>query len=420
MSTRARLQACGCSRRRPGAAEISKASGPDNHVTMSNRMSQFDGRLAVCPPLDDEQLTAIPARRGVFLLADESGKPVLLATAASIRARLRARLTAPADQKRKRAADLRQVTRQIFWKLAGGHFETDLMFFELARRIWPKEYVKMPAWKPAWFVGVNVADNVPHFVRTREVFAVGGRYFGPFARARSAEEFVKAIQDAFDLCRDVRRLRLSSGVQSCTYAQIGRCLRPCDGSISMDAYRAVLSRAADFAAGDREPLRRQLTRQMKQASGKLNFEAAADCKARLDRLAAFDARALSYGRPVEQFRYLLVQPSGSSRKAKLFLVDRGFIAAGKPLDFPLLDAQLRSVLDKMNRFVARRRTPGEPERWRLGLVARYLFSGDERKGLMFHWHGDVTVRQLRLAVEAAADRLRLRAPRKRGSVSEAR
>ena len=40
---------------------------------MSNWMAKFDGRLEVCPPLKDDQLNSVPAKRGVLLLAGGRG-----------------------------------------------------------------------------------------------------------------------------------------------------------------------------------------------------------------------------------------------------------------------------------------------------------------------------------------------------------
>ena len=75
---------------------------------MTNRLDRmFDGRLAVNGAPSAEQLREIPAARGVFLLSDEGDRPILLSTAASLRARLSGRLEAADPQQRKRSADFR-------------------------------------------------------------------------------------------------------------------------------------------------------------------------------------------------------------------------------------------------------------------------------------------------------------------------
>lgn len=373
--------------------------------------SMFDGRLDVLPPLTDPQLAQVPARRGVFLLADESDRPILLTTAASIRARLRGRLEAPDADRRKRTADLREVTRRIYWKLAGSHFETDWQYLELARAIWPKGYTRMLSWKPAWFVHVDPAEPFPHFVRTREVLAAAGRYVGPFETARSADRFLEVLADGFDLCRDVQCLRRSPRGHRCAYGQMGRCLAPCDGTVSMDAYRRVVAGAAEFAAGRRLDHAGRLRERMRAAAAELAFERAAALKARLDRLSELDADACRHVAPAEEFRFLLLQRSGSRRKVSPFCVCRGTIEAGKALDWPLAGKQLRAVLRRMDRLASA--PPGEADPagpWRMGLVARLLFGSPDRAGVVLPWRGGLAPEAVAGAVEAAADALGLSRP----------
>ncbi|MCD6303882.1 MAG: hypothetical protein J7M21_02850, partial [Planctomycetes bacterium] len=241
------------------------------HNTALERL--FDGRQEVRMPLDDEQLRGLPARRGVFCLADRAGRCVLLATAANIRGRLRGRLEESHGPRPSRSADLRAVTRRVYWKLAASHFETDWRYLEIARAIWPRRYPAMLSWKPAWFVGVDPAERYPHFARTRAPAGPPGwTCVGPFETARRADEFIEAIQDAFDLCRDVQRLRRSPNAARCAYGQMGRCLCACDGTVGLADYRRAVARAAAFAAGDRAGYLAELRRRMRAAAEALEFE----------------------------------------------------------------------------------------------------------------------------------------------------
>jgi excinuclease UvrABC nuclease subunit len=370
---------------------------------------KFDGRLEVQPPLGDEQLLQIPARRGVMALLGPSGEVVLLATAADIRGRLRRRLREPDPDERKKTADLREVTRAVLWRLASGHFETDLRFLELAEAIYPRRVASMLAWKAPFFVHVDPAEEFPHFVRTRKA-ARGGRCFGPFPSGRQAERFIEAIQDAMDLCRDIRCLRQSPHGQRCPYGQMGRCPSPCDGSIDMSEYRRMIERGVALAEGRREDLREAWTEQMRSASASLAFEAAAAAKKRLERLGEFDCQAWSHAAPLEAFRFVLVQPGGGRRGARVFFADQGRIAEGKELEYPLKAGQLDRALRQMRRHLGRHREPGGGDLWRLALVAWYLFAGENRRGVILRWREDLSADELAEAIESSAKVLKLRKP----------
>jgi excinuclease UvrABC nuclease subunit len=381
---------------------------------MGERDERFDGGVEVGGLLRDEDLSAIPAKRGVVLLTGAGGKPILLLTGADIRARVRNRLSNPQESERKKLPNLHEITQGVFWKLAAGHFETDLRFFELARSIWVDNYKSLLAWKPSWFVHVNVQEEFPRFVRTRDVLAKPGSYLGPFESARSAERFVEALLDTFDLCRDYERLRKSPGARRCAYGQMRRCLCPCDGTISMDEYRQVVGRALAFAAGDWVGLREELAARMKQAADALQFEQAANFKTRIDRLGEFDKREYAFVARAEEFRFFLIQPGGTSHQAKVFLVDRGAISEIPPLEYPLQNEQLAQTVIRMRQYLGMERGVAPEDPWRMGLVGHYLFSGGRRRGVILRWTEGVTPERLAEAVEGAAKLLRLKAPKRRG------
>ena len=371
----------------------------------------FDASLRVSPPLEAEALAEIPAKRGVFLLVGEGGEPVLLATAADIRARVRHRL-AEGERGSARRADLRQVAAALLWKLADSHFETDWQYLRLARAVYPDTYPALLGFQPAWFVHVDPDEKAPAFRRSKDVFARPGQFFGPFPDKHGAQRFVERLVDGFDLCRNEQILRRAPHGSPCAYAQMGRCRAWCDGSASMDDYRRLLGRACAYAAGDRQDSRRAITAEMHHLSARREYERAAACKARLDRLAELDADNFAHVAPVGRFRYLYLQPGARTGQAKVFLVDRGRIKPAGALDYPPKARQLTRVLRAMGSFAAQQRPPGRGEREGIGLVAHYLFGAAERRGLPIRWEEGLTPGALADRIEPAAATLRLKKPRR--------
>lgn len=394
---------------------------------MGQWAAMFDGQT---DGSDAAQLANVPARRGIAVLLADGDKPLILLPAADIRSRLRNRLC-PAGQgqgheRSTRSVDLRSVTRKILWKLTASHFETDLAYLEISRAIWPRTYHTLLSWKAAWFVRVDAGAAFPRFARTREVLAATGsgqeRYFGPFIAARDAEAFIDALRDAFGLCRDFSRLKQAPDASGCAYAQMGRCLCPCDGTVSMDRYRTAIGRAADFAAGRRVGCRRQLADRMHRAAGELQFERASGLKAALARLDELDSPRYSLVRPVEQFRFIIVQNAGKVGRAAVFLAAGGRVVTAGLVAYPPDSRQMQAVIDRQRALCAEPCDVGRAERLRMGLVARYLFSGEQRRGLILRWHDTMSPEQLSGAIEQSSSILRLRRPAKktRGAKGEER
>jgi excinuclease UvrABC nuclease subunit len=379
---------------------------------MSQWQTLFDARLDVSPPVGEASLAQIPAKRGVVLLTAEKDEPIVLLTAADLRSRTRNRLSEPREESespagRRRSPDLRQITRAILFTRCESHFETDWRFLELARAVWPERFTRLVAWKPAWFVHVDPAGRWPHFSRTREVFSADGRYFGPMASGIDAQQFIEALQDAFDLCRNLTCLRRSPNGPRCAYAEMGRCVSPADGSISMDAYRRLVAQAADFAAGDRQALRDRLTQQMAQAARELKFEQAAAIKSRLSRLEVFDRECYRHVAPADAFAFILIHPGRGAREARAFCAVRGVVEYAGELAIPLKETKLAGVLETMRRLAGDAAPCDAAGRLRMGLVARTLFSGPQRRGVVLPWRDGLTVQDIAGVIEAGRETLRL-------------
>ncbi len=195
-------------------------------------------------------------------------QPLILLAAADLRSRLRVRLEAPADDQAEkpqgRRVDWREITRKVVWKLTDSHFETDLAYLEVARQIWPEGFGKMLPWSPAGFVHVDPAGRATHFAKVARLLPPPGLCLGPFSSGRSAQGFIDILQDAFDLCREPRRLAQAPHGRPCAYRQMGRCVGVCDGSMAMDVYRTVIAQAAAYAAGQRTSYLQELTERMKR------------------------------------------------------------------------------------------------------------------------------------------------------------
>ena len=379
---------------------------------MSNWDFMFDGRLDVVAALDDAQLAKIPPKRGVVLLA-AGDSPIQLITAANIRRRVATRLDEPEDDRLRKSADLRRITTSVSWKLSAGAFEADLCLLEIARAIWPDKYAAQVHWKPPWFVHIDPGEKYPRFWRSRKLPAPPARSFGPFIRGTDAEGFVIALSDAFDLCRDHRNLARTPDAQRCSYGQMNRCLPLCDGTVDLDQYLSAVTEAADFAAGRRDALGNRLRDDMTRAAGDLEFERASAIKARLERLAEFDKPAFKYVRPVEEFKFLVIQPGGGRRRLHVFAVNGGEIPAAACLRYPFQTAaadgadrysgtELDALVQQMKTVAAADPRIDDASALRMGLVARYLFSGPKRRGLIVRWFESMEAPWLAARIQAVA------------------
>ena len=139
--------------------------------------------------------------------------------------------------------------------------------------------------RPAWFVHVNPQTTYPRYVKTNDPTGKTGKYFGPIEDKHAAQKLVHTVENLFDLCRDYSILIQSPHGGPCPWKQMNKCVGPCDGTISLDAYRELVAYSTRALIDPRE-FQREHERRMQQAAAELRFETAEKIKAYVEQVAA--------------------------------------------------------------------------------------------------------------------------------------
>ena len=179
--------------------------------------------------------------------------------------------------------------------------------------------------------------------------------------------------------------------------------------------REAPTRAEAFAAGDHDSRRAELQAQMQAAAKALAYEQASACKTRLTRLAAFEQEGYRWVAPAERFAYLLLQRGAGVRECRAFLVCRSAIQYAGAVAYPLEEKPLAEILKTMRWLCSTDPPVDEAGRLRMGLVARTLFAGGDRRGAVVPWREDLSPADLAEAIETHREILHLRAPKKKKS-----
>ena len=110
-----------------------------------------------------------------------------------------------------------------------------------------------------------------------------GFYFGPFASAGSANWTIKMLQKIFLLrvCDDVT---FKNRKRPCILYQIKRCSAPCVGYVEKKDYKNSVDDAIKFVSGKSRDIQKNLSKQMEEASEKLDFEKASIFRDRIKSL----------------------------------------------------------------------------------------------------------------------------------------
>jgi excinuclease UvrABC nuclease subunit len=209
-------------------------------------MVSFDFEAGL--PLD-ACLTAVPDCPAVFLVWPKAGdtpaRPYLSKTG-FLRRRLRRLLGEESAASRR--LNLRGIAGRIEYHPTASKLEASLVFYHLARDIFPDEYERMVRLRPPPFVKVLLANKFPRTTITTRLSASGAFHYGPFRTRLAAERFEQEVLDLFQVRRCQEDLDPTPEHPGCIYGEMMRCLRPCQDVVGVEEYRSEVDRLVEFLA----------------------------------------------------------------------------------------------------------------------------------------------------------------------------
>lgn len=342
----------------------------------------FDRQIDFDPAQDFEAfLKSVPGKWAVYLLAGEDDQAVQLLCVKNLRYSLERRLGLGEETDGPtRKVNYREIVRRVYWRRVDSAFEADAVYLEAARVIFPRTYRGMTGFRPAWFVHVNPQTTFPRYIKTIDPTGRTGVYLGPIEDKHAAQKLVHTAENLFDLCRDYSILTQSPRAGPCPWKQMNKCVGPCDGTVSLESYRALVALSASVLSDPQDYIRDQ-TRRMKQAAAELQFETAEKIKSYVDQLSQLGKGPFRHVRPLPQFRFVSLQRGPRAGTAKVFLITPGRVdevaglisepsAGGDLLRYVLALAQARTdePLDEQGTE-------------RIGVVAHHLFVAKQRQGV---------------------------------------
>jgi excinuclease ABC subunit C len=127
----------------------------------------------------------------------------------------------------------------------------------------------------------------PRPVPVRRFRRDGALYFGPYTSSASLKEAVSNLRRVFPLrsCREAVFRDYARRGRPCIEFEMRRCLGPCVGLVTPEAYAELVDGTVLFLRGRSEELARDLERRMQQAAREERYEEAGRLR---DRLAAVE------------------------------------------------------------------------------------------------------------------------------------
>ena len=327
-------------------------------------------------------LQRVPAKGAVYLLTDEADQPIQLLSVGNLRQSLKRRLGGQEQIGPSRRVNYRDLVRHIHWRRVDSRFEADCVYYQIARQLYPQTYRGMLGLQPVWFVHVNPRSAFPRYVKTSNLNLQTGLLLGPMEDKHAAARWIEIVDDCFDLCRFYHILVQAPNGLACAYKGMGKCPAPCDGSITMDAYRQAMEWSTT-AGLDLQSLIEEQTARMQAAAEELQFESAGRIKSHIDQLSRLAERPFRFVRPLRDFRFISLQRGPRPGTAKLFLISLSGIE-----EFAGIIAEPKSSSDLQRLMLETLRESSEPidenaGEW-ISIIVHHLFAAKRTSGVLMH------------------------------------
>jgi excinuclease ABC subunit C len=229
--------------------------------------------------LVQEQLKRMPHRPGVYLMRDAARNILYVGKANDLHNRVRSYFVDPVQLSEKTARLAAEIADIDFF-IATSEEEALILENNLIKQYHPRFNVRLKDDKTFPYLKINLTEEWPTVYITRRMVQDGGRYFGPFASAKSVKSTLKLLQRLFPIRICTKKIN-GKARHPCLEYHLGRCLGPCAGEVSRRDYARAVREVILFLEGKQDRVVKEFKAQMDRAAANLEYEKAALLRDRL-------------------------------------------------------------------------------------------------------------------------------------------
>lgn len=233
----------------------------------------------------EEQVERLPSEPGVYLFKSETGTVLYVGKAQSLRSRVRQYVTG-GDGRIRIPALVRRATA-VDVLVTGNVKEALLLENELIKQHRPPFNVRLRDDKQYLALRIDEREDWPRVTMVRRFRKDGAQYFGPYTSSVALKASLTKLQRLFPLrsCTTANFNDYARRGRPCVEYEMKRCLGPCCGLTTKEAYGEQVRGTVLFLRGRSRELVERLEQDMQRAAGEERYEDAARLR---DRIAAVE------------------------------------------------------------------------------------------------------------------------------------
>jgi len=179
----------------------------------------------------------LPHLPGVYLFRDAQQQVLYVGTSKDLRSRVRTYFTA--SETRSRMGEMVTLAASVQGVVCATALEAEVRELRLIAEHKPRYNRRSKFPERVTWVKLTI-EPWPRLSLVKRVLDDDADYLGPFRSRKSAEAAVAALHESFPIRQCTGRLPLRPHSSPCALAEMGRCLSPCDGSVTAADYAVAV------------------------------------------------------------------------------------------------------------------------------------------------------------------------------------
>ena len=226
-----------------------------------------------------ERVKELPDRPGVYVMKDFAGQVIYVGKASSLKNRVRSYFQSPAGLPRRTQLLVERIA-DFEYIVTDSEVEALILENNLIKKHRPWFNVQLRDDKTYPFIKITLEEEFPRVIVTRRLQQDGSRYFGPYADVGAMRETLRFLRRLFPIRNCSKKISEDEEpkLRPCLNYHIRKCLSPCSGRVSKEAYMELISQIMLFLEGRQDQVIRAMKTQMQEASDSLDFERAASIR----------------------------------------------------------------------------------------------------------------------------------------------
>ena len=284
----------------------------------------------------ETKIAMLPESPGCYLMKDAEGTIIYVGKAVNLKNRVRSYVR-DTDHTPKVAAMIANIA-DFDVLLCDSNLEALCLECNLIKLHRPHYNILLKDDKQYPYLKVNLKEPFPRLELARRMEPGaqkdGAKYFGPYIGATAVRQVIEAVRGVFPLRTCRKELPLKRPSRPCVNYEIGKCMAPCAGKCTEEAYWDMMDGVLAFLGGDYDQVLKVLRREMMDCAAKMQYERAASLRDKIRDVEGLMERQIAIQTDRSEQDIIALAQDGLDAMVHIFYVRGGRMIGGDHFALP--------------------------------------------------------------------------------------